>query len=175
MLTPVYSANAIADRITDIAASVNKEYKDAEALHVIVTLNGAFMFAADLLRKLKMPVVVHFAGTGSYSGSETKDLRINPEAFPPSFGNQPVLILEDIVDSGATINTLRTIIAERFASNIKVATLLRRQSGKANADYYGFTIPQGLFIVGFGMDMNDRYRELSDIQSIGVATTSGMC
>ena len=175
MLSEVYSASAISDRVKDIAASINREYKDETILHVIVTLNGSFMFAADLIRQIDVPIEVHFAGTASYSGREKQDMRINPDAFPRSFGNAPVVIVEDIVDSGATIKQLRTLLAERFASSIKIASLLRRQSGNANPDWYGFTIPQNLFVVGYGMDMDGRYRELPDIRAISAATTSGMC
>lgn len=175
MLSSVYSADSIKERVSEIAKSINKDYEGENQIHVIITLNGSFMFAADLIRQIKVPMEVHFAGTASYSGAETEDLRINPEAFPKSFGNQPVLIIEDIVDSGMTIKTLRDLIAQRFASNIKVATLLRRQDGAAKADYFGFTIPQGLFVVGYGMDMNGQYRGLPDLQAINVGTSKGLC
>ncbi|MAI08062.1 MAG: hypoxanthine phosphoribosyltransferase [Magnetococcales bacterium] len=175
MLSSVYSAATIKDRVEEIAKSINKAYEGEELVHVIITLNGSFMFAADLVRLIEVPMEVHFAGTASYSGSETQDLRINPEAFPKTFGNNPVLIIEDIVDTGATIATLRTLIAERFASNIKVATLLRRQDGEGKADYYGFTIPKGLFVVGYGMDMNGMYRALPDLKAISTGTHKGMC
>jgi hypoxanthine phosphoribosyltransferase len=175
MLSPVYSAASIKDRIEQIATAINKDYDGETLIHVVITLNGSFMFAADLIRQIKVPMEVHFAGTASYSGTETEDLRINPEAFPKSFGNNPVLIIEDIVDTGITIATLRTLIAERFASNIKVATLLRRQDGAGKADYYGFTIPQGLFVVGYGMDINGMYRGLPDLKAISTGTHKGMC
>lgn len=175
MLSSVYSAASIKDRVEQIAESINKGYEGEDLVHVIITLNGSFMFAADLIRQIKVPMEVHFAGTASYSGSETEDLRINPEAFPKTFGNNPVLIIEDIVDSGATISTLRTLIAERFASNIKVATLLRRQEGEGKADFYGFTIPKGLFVVGYGMDMNGMYRGLPELKAISTGTHKGMC
>ena len=175
MLSSVYSAATIKDRVEEIANAINKNYDGEDLIHVIITLNGSFMFAADLVRQIKVPMEVHFAGTASYSGSETEDLRINPEAFPKTFGNNPVLIIEDIVDSGAPIQTLRTLIAERFASNIKVATLLRRQDGDGKADYYGFTIPKGLFVVGYGMDMNGMYRGLPDLKAISTGTHKGMC
>lgn len=175
MLSPVYSAEAIKERVSVIADSINKSYEGEKLIHVIITLNGSFMFAADLIRLIKIPMEVHFAGTASYSGTETEDLRINPEAFPKSFGNNPVLILEDIVDTGVTVAALRELIAARFASNIQVATLLRRQEGNAQAEHYGFTIPKALFVVGYGMDMNGQYRELPDIQAINVGVTKGMC
>lgn len=175
MLSSVYSAQAIKERVEQMAQAINKDYKGEELVHVIITLNGSFMFAADLIRLIEVPTEVHFAGTASYSGTETVDLRINPEAFPKTFGGNPVLLIEDIVDSGVTIGTLRTLIAERFASNIKVATLLRRQDGDAKIDYFGFTIPKGLFVVGYGMDMNGQYRALPDLKAISVGMNKGVC
>ncbi|MFT7144034.1 MAG: hypoxanthine phosphoribosyltransferase [Alphaproteobacteria bacterium] len=175
MLSPVYSAEAIKERVTTIANAINKSYDGEKLIHVIITLNGSFMFAADLIRLINVPMEVHFAGTASYSGTEIEDLRINPDAFPKTFGNNPVLIIEDIVDSGMTIAALRGLIAARFASNIQVATLLRRQDGGAKAEYFGFTIPKGLFVVGYGMDMNGQYRELPCLKAINVGVSKGMC
>lgn len=180
MLSPLYSAKAIAERVQDIADHINSDYKDVEALHVVVTLNGAFMFAADLVRKLEMPQVIHFAGAQSYLGTQQGDLRVNADALPRSFGNQPVLIIEDIMDSGRTAKVLRALIAERFSGSIGMAALLRRQNCEGDCDYYGFTVPRGLFVVGYGMDMDGRYRELTDIRAYDNATMSsstsqGLC
>lgn len=172
MLSPLYSESVIADRVREIAERMNADFKNADIVHVIVTLNGSFMFAADLVRQLRFPIVMHFAGATSYTGVERKQLRINAEALPPSFGNKPVILIEDIVDTGNTIGALRQMIAERFASEIKVAALLRRQSGGGKADYYGFTVPAGLFVVGYGLDLDGRYRELRDIKTVGVTTST---
>lgn len=173
MLSALYSEAVIHDRVREIADRLNKDYGDSDLVHIIVTLNGAFMFAADLIRHLKFPIVLHFAGASSYMGeqsSENKNLRINADAIPVSFGNKPVILLEDIIDSGKTIGKLRQILVDRFASSITTVALLRRQGGVATAaDYFGFTVPQGLFIVGYGLDLDGRYRELRDICSVGAA------
>lgn len=176
MLSALYSESVIHDRVRDIADRLNKDYSDSDLVHIIVTLNGAFMFAADLIRYLKFPIVLHFAGASSYMGeesSENKNLRINADAIPLSFGNKPVILLEDIIDSGKTVGKLRQILVDRFASSISVVALLRRQGGgTAAADYYGFTVPQGLFIVGYGLDLDGRYRELREICSVGATKAS---
>jgi hypoxanthine phosphoribosyltransferase len=174
MLTQVYSKDAIQDRIRDIAEDINRDFKDVKELHMIVTMNGTFMFAADLVRLVKVPLVLHFAGCDSYQNKEGKDIVINDDSLPPSFKNNPVILLEDVVDSGTTIGAIRQIIKDRGASIIRVAALLKRQGG-VSADYYGFTIPQGLFVIGYGMDMDGKYRELPDLQSLGTVTSSGMC
>ena len=173
MLSPLYSETVIADRVKEIADRMNADFTGADLVHIIVTLNGAFIFAADLVRQLKFPIVLHFAGATSYMGTEqSKNLRINADALPPSFGNKPVILIEDIVDTGNTVNKLRQIMADRFASMIRVAALLRRQSGGGKADYYGFTVPNGLFVVGYGLDLDGRYREFRDIRTITSAVSA---
>tara|TARA_B100000609_G_C17053912_1_gene350471 strand:- start:91 stop:642 length:552 start_codon:yes stop_codon:yes gene_type:complete len=177
---PLYSSAAIAERVVDIADEINRDFAGEELVHAIVTLNGAFMFAADLIRHLDVPLVLHFAGATSYYGTEQGDLRINANALPKSFGNKPVLLIEDIMDTGNTVGQLRKIIADRFSGQIKVAALLRRQSGGGKADYYAFTVPRGIFVIGYGMDMDGRYRELKDICAYGQATMTsdgnqGLC
>lgn len=178
MLSQLYSHSAIEARVTEIASQVNKDFTNIPVLHVIVTLNGSFMFAADLVRKLNMPIEMHFAGESSYHGKERGTLEINEDSLPPSFGNNPVLLIEDLMNSGNTVTALRELIAARSASQVKVAALLKRQGGKTGVDYYGFTIPKGLFVVGYGLDLNGRYREKPDLHSYGEAMMqgdSGLC
>lgn len=179
MMTLLYSANAIEERVRDMAAAINKEYAGEDLVHAIVTLNGAFMFAADLIRHLNIPLVLHFAGAPSYQGSGSETLRINADALPPSFGNKPVILIEDIMDSGNTVGQLRRIIAERYASSIDVIALLKRQGGDGKLNHYAFTVPRGLFVVGYGMDLDGRYRELKDVHTLATASmstdNSGIC
>lgn len=170
MLSPLYSESAIADRVQDIADKLNKAYEGKELVHIVVTLSGAFIFSADLIRLLNFPIVVHFSGAAPYMGEDEpqSSLRVNADEIPPSFGNRPVVIIEDIVDSGNTLKKLRQIVADRMASSIEVATLLKRQETGVKADYYGFTIPKNLFVVGYGLDLDGRYRELKEIKTVGV-------
>lgn len=178
MLSPLYTEAVIQDRVSEIADKLNADFTGEDLVHVIVTLNGAFIFAADLIRKLNFPVVLHFAGATSYMGNEdSKHMRINADALPKSFGNMPVILLEDIIDSGNTIGKLRHILVDKFAGSINVVALLRRQGAEGQPDYFGFTVPQGLFIVGYGLDLDGRYRELRDIQTVGISTSSNksMC
>ena len=170
MLSPLYSESAIADRVQDIADKLNKTYGDDELVHIVVTLSGAFIFSADLIRLLKFPIVVHFSGAAPYMGEDEpqSNLRVNADEIPPSFGNRPVVIIEDIVDNGNTLKKLRQIVADRMAKSIEVATLLKRQGSGAKADYCGFTIPETLFVVGYGLDLDGRYRELKEIKTVGI-------
>jgi len=173
MLSPLYSESAIAERVRNIAERLNDEYRDEEVVHIVVTLSGAFIFAADLLRKLKFPIVVHFSGAAPYMGEEQQSqLRVSADDIPASFGNRPVVIIEDIVDSGNTMAKLRQLVVDRFASSIKVVALLKRQGSDSRADYYGFTVPRGLFVVGYGLDLDGRYRELREIHTVGIAASA---
>lgn len=173
-MTDLYSAESIQERVEKIAAEINNDFKDEELVHVVITLTGAFMFGADLVRLLKIPQVISFAGASSYVGTEQGDsLSLNVSSLPRSFGSKPVILVEDIMDSGNTISALRKVIAERMPSTIKVAALLKRQGCQGQADYFGFTVPRGLFVIGYGMDMDSRYREMSDIRVLGSATMHG--
>ncbi len=172
-LTPLYSANAIRDRVKQIADSLNKEYGNEGLVHAVVVLNGAFMFASDLIRELDLPLVVHFVGAPDFESQESKAMSIELNTLPRSFGNSPVIIIEDIVDGGNTIGKMRTELANRFASRIEVAALLKRQGGEGKADYHGFTVPEGLFLVGYGLDLDGRYRDNKDICTFGTSTVKG--
>lgn len=175
-LTPMYSAAAIAERVNDMAATINRDFANADMVHVIVTLNGAFIFAADLIRKLNIPLMVHFAGGGTqYEGQTRRELALQPEALPHSFGNQPVIILEDLMDGGNTVTELRKLCVERSCGALKVAALLKRQGADGTVDYYGFTLPKGVFVVGYGMDMDGLFREMGDVAALGTAVQAGVC
>lgn len=179
MLNQLYDETTIQERVSELADSINRTFKDDELLHVVITLNGAFMFGADLVRKIKVPLIVHFVTTSSGSGIE-KGSSGATSNLPVSFNNNPVLIVEDVIDAGKTLETLKPEIAKRFSGAIKSAALLKRQNGGAKVDFSGFTLPRGLFVVGYGMDMDGRYRELKDLQIYGAATMNttgpaGMC
>lgn len=177
MLSTMYSPEAIAERVKKIAEQLNKEFEKEDLVHAIITLNGAFVFAADLIRELNFPLVLHFAGSVTMPGQDkpAAGLRINIDALPKNFANKAVILIEDVVDSGDTVKQLREIMAQRFASRIVCASLIRRQGGEAPIDYFGFTVPRGVFIVGYGLDMDGRYRELREIKTLGGATFSGTC
>ncbi len=178
-MTDLYSVESIQERVEKIAQDINRDFKGEELVHIVVTLNGAFMFAADLVRLLDIPQVISFVGASSYVGAKQGDnLTLNMDSLPRSFGSKPVIVIEDIMDTGNTISALRQVLADRMASTIKVVSLLKRQGCDGHADYFGFTVPRGLFVIGYGMDMDSRYREMSDIKVLGGATmynNGGVC
>ncbi len=178
MLSPLYSRAAIEERVKGIAEAINRDFAGEEMIHAVVVMNGAFVFAADLVRHIKVPITLHFAGeTATFATEGPKSGRIQDDALPASFNGQAVVLIEDVIDSAKTVSKLREMVASRFAGSIMVAALLKRQGG-GQADYFGFTIPQGLFVVGYGMDLDGKYRQLPDLQSVAAASSSerrGLC
>lgn len=122
----LYSEDVIANRVETLADELNKKYASYNMVHMVVTLNGSFMFVADLIRKLDFPITLCFAGSVTSNVEPVANTRINSNALPKSFGHQPVIVLEDIIDSGKTIKTLREMVASRFASSIDVVAFVKR-------------------------------------------------
>lgn len=159
------------DRLNDeLAARINKDYsailgKD-EALLVIVTLKGAAFFAADLVRKLTVPLTIDFVRLASY-GSGTKssgNVRILKDIEGPPAGLH-VLVLDEIVDSGRTLAFLRDRLQSGNPKSLRLCALLSKPSRReieVPMDYIGTEV-EDKFLVGYGLDYGERYRNLKDI------------
>lgn len=169
----LYSSETIQGRVKEIAKQISRDFEGEELINVIVTMNGAFMFAADLVRHMDIPMVLHFTGGSYFEGAIKHDVAMDSASMPMSFANSPVLIVEDVLDSGKSLKQLRQLIADKHAGSIQVATLLKRQNGNAKADYVGFNLPRELFVVGYGLDMDGRFRELKDILTFEHTLMSG--
>jgi len=156
------SAEEIQGKVKELAARIARDYRDKDPVFVGV-LNGAFVFLADLLRHLDLPCTVDFVSWSSY-GKDTsssgvfrimKDLETNVES-------KHVLVVEDIIDTGLTLHYLLDTIRARRPASVRVAALLDKPSRRriqAKADYLGFQIPDA-FVVGYGLDFAQRYRNL---------------
>lgn len=161
------SAGQIRERIDDMAASIVADYPEGP-LYLVSVLKGAFVFVADLARALKRPAVrIEFMGISSYGNAKTssgqvkvtRDLDVNIEG-------QNILIVEDIVDSGVTLSYLTRLLQQRHPKSLEIATLLdkpERRIKPVNIKYIGFQIPDE-FVVGYGLDYAEDYRNLSDIR-----------
>ena len=144
-----------------LGEQITRDYEGKNLL-VVSVLKGAVVFMADLLREIKCDCVIDFIAVSSYSGAKTtgvvkfkKDLDINPDGMD-------ILIVEDILDSGITLSYLRSVLEGRNAKSIKICTLLDKPANrKADiaADYVGKTIPDE-FVVGYGLDYDEKYRNL---------------
>lgn len=152
----------IQERVRELGRRISQDYLGKEVLLVCV-LKGAFVFLADLIRSLDIPVKVDFIACSSY-GSSTESsgvVRILKDLDYP-VEKKHVLLVEDIVDTGLTLNYILSILRERRPLSLKVCALLdkpERRLASVNIDYLGFQIPNE-FVVGYGLDFNGHYRHL---------------
>jgi hypoxanthine phosphoribosyltransferase len=158
-------AERIQARIQELGQQISRDYPDGN-LHMIGILKGAVIFMADLARAMKRDVFIDFMGISSYGKGKsssgevkvTKDLDISLEGAD-------VLIVEDIVDSGITLNYLMHLLDQRRPHSIRIAALLdkpERRLRPVHVNYVGFEIPDQ-FVVGYGLDFAERYRNLDSI------------
>jgi hypoxanthine phosphoribosyltransferase len=154
------SAAALQQRITELGAEITADYRDDPPLLVCV-LKGAFLFLADLSRAIDLPVEFDFMAVSSY-GSSTKSsgvVRIVKD-LDLDLSGRHVLLVEDIVDSGLTLSFLRRNLEARNPASLAVCALLVREASEApDLRYVGFRVPP-VFVVGYGLDVAERHRNL---------------
>jgi hypoxanthine phosphoribosyltransferase len=167
-LVLIYSRDQIARRVGELAALISADHADAD-LVVVGILRGAFVFLADLIRQLTVPVAIDFIGAASYrSRSETSGQVAITKELQVSVSGRDVLLVEDIEDTGVTLAAIRKKLKELGPRSIRICTLIDKQKRRLvdlPLDYVGFTIAKG-FIVGYGIDYAERYRYLPDIYRI---------
>jgi hypoxanthine phosphoribosyltransferase len=150
-------------RIQEIADHIDSDYGDIEDLLLICVLKGGYMFLADLSRALKRPHEIDFMGISSY-GSGTKSsgaVQIIMDLKQPISGRH-VLIVEDIIDSGRTLDYMRRNLLSRSPASLRICSLLNKPSRReqdVHVEYIGFDIPDE-FVVGYGLDFGELYRNL---------------
>jgi len=152
----------IAERIKLLADEIHQEYQGKE-LVVVCILNGAFVFCADLVRQLKIPVYMDFLKASSYGDSTVSsgNLKIDLD-LKVDIENKHVLLVEDIVDTGLTLTNVINRLSNRRPASLKLASLLfkkARNTHLVNIDYLGFSIDD-LFVIGYGLDFAGKFREL---------------
>ncbi|MBI4466445.1 MAG: hypoxanthine phosphoribosyltransferase [Acidobacteria bacterium] len=155
----------IRQRVRQLARQIERDYK-GQPLHLICILKGACIFLADLLRELKLPVSVDFIAVSSYGKGSlpSGEVRITKD-LDQSIEGLNVIIVEDILDTGLTLNYLYRILQSRKPKTLKIAALLdkpARRIKEVPVDYIGFKIPDA-FVVGYGLDYGERYRNLPDV------------
>jgi hypoxanthine phosphoribosyltransferase len=171
----VVSTDQIKDKIVELAAAVDADYGDREPILVGV-LKGAAMFMSDLARALERPSTMEFMAVSSY-GSSTRSsgvVRILKD-LDRDIAGEHVLIVEDIIDSGLTLSWLLKNLASRSPASIEVVTLLRKPEAvkvDVPVKYVGFDIPNE-FVVGYGLDYAERYRDLPYIGRLAPSVYGG--
>ena len=150
---------------TALGQKITNDYKDSDKpLVVIVILKGSMPFASDLIRHIDMPLEIEFMKVSSYgAGTKTSgEIKINLDLNREHLENYNLLVVEDIVDSGRTLQRLTQLLKNRNANCVKTCTLLDKPSRREVdfvPDYCGKTIPDE-FVVGYGLDYNEKYRNL---------------
>jgi hypoxanthine phosphoribosyltransferase len=160
------SADDIAARITSLAAEITRDHAEAGQVHIVGVLKGAFMFMADLVRAIDLPVTLDFIAVSSYAKATTSsgEVRLLKD-LDAAIEGKHVIIVEDIVDTGLTLHYLQDILAARGPKSVRTACLLSKPSRRkidVRVEYIGFTI-EDHFVVGYGLDYAGQYRNLPHI------------
>jgi hypoxanthine phosphoribosyltransferase len=167
-LRPLLDQDQIRRRMMELADQISRDYRGKEILFICI-LKGAFVFLSDLMRHIDLPVQVDFIGVASY-GSEmgsSGQIRITRESSVPIEGKD-VIVIEDIIDSGRTLKFLADELRAREPRSLKICCLLDKKSRREvefEADYVGFDI-EDLFVVGYGLDVNEQFRNLPSIHYV---------
>ena len=155
----------ISERIADLAQQIRRDYRHKNPL-LIGILKGSFVFLSDLIRVLNIPLEVDFIRVSSYrSGKESSGEIEVVHDFTTPIAGRDILVIEDIVDTGLSLSFLLDHLRRQKPASLRLCALLDKPSRRktpVHIDYPGFTIPDK-FIVGYGLDFNERYRYLPDI------------
>ena len=155
----------IAGGVARLAKEISRDYQDRCPLLVGV-LKGSFVFMADLIRALEVPVEIDFVALSSYgSGTETTGRIKQVKRLSQPIKGKDVLVVEDIVDTGLTVRFFMDLLLKKKPSSLKLCALFDKPSRRVTAcdiDYVGFTIPDK-FVVGYGLDCDQKYRHLPDL------------
>ncbi len=166
----LFTRQEIQKTVARIAREIERDYRDASPL-MIGILQGSFVFLADLIRQLEIPVEVDFVRLSSYgSGMESSGAVKEIHGLEKPIGGRDVLIVEDIVDTGITLKRFINILRRRHPASVRLCALIdktARREADVVLDYTGFQV-EDEFVVGYGIDCNERYRNLPDICHIKV-------
>jgi hypoxanthine phosphoribosyltransferase len=157
--------SAIQKRVREVARMITRDFK-GERVHLIGVLKGACIFLADLVRHIELETSIDFMAVSSYGkGKQTSgQVRLNKD-LDSSIEGLNVILVEDILDTGLTLSYLYRILQQRKPGVLRIAALLDKPSRRikeVKADYVGFEIPNE-FVVGYGLDYAERYRNLRDV------------
>lgn len=156
------SEEEINAKVCELAQQINEEYAGKE-IHLVVILKGSVFFACELAKRITLPVTLDFMSVSSYGDGMVSAGKITvKKELDEDISGKHVLIVEDIIDSGNTLYHLKKLLLARNPESLKIVTLLDkpdRRTVEVEADYTGFEIPD-LFVVGYGLDYAQKYRNL---------------
>lgn len=158
----LFSEAALRERVRQLGEEISRDYAGRE-LHLICVLRGAMLFVADLIRAIPLPHSLDFISISSYgSGTRSSGVVRILKDLEDSLEGRHVLVVEDIVDSGLTLSYLVNLLRDRSPASLEVCTLLDKPAARKaplHPRYVGFEVPEA-FVVGYGLDYNQRYRGL---------------
>jgi hypoxanthine phosphoribosyltransferase len=164
-LRVLFDAQTIAERVRALGAQIAADYRDRDPV-LVVTLGGAFVFAADLARAIEMPLRIDFIGAQSYGNATRSSGKVDVTyELARSVEGEDVLLVEDIVETGGTAKTLIELLKSRGARSVELVALLQKRSATASPPairYLGLSFEDG-FVVGYGLDYAQRHRGLPHI------------
>ena len=164
---PYINADQIEAEVERVAAEINKDYQGKKPLFIAI-LNGAFIFAADLLKKINVDAEICFIKLASYKGVKSTGKVITAIGLDAEIYNRDIIIVEDIVDTGKTLSQFLPTIEHQHPASLKIAALLHKPSATVHEikiDYLGFTIPDK-FVLGYGLDYDGLGRNIKEIYQL---------
>ena len=158
----LFSEEELDKRVSEIAAEINRDYAGKEPM-LISVLRGSFVFMADLTRKIEVPCTIDFMSVSSYGKGTTSSGQVQiTKDLSEDISDRHIIVVEDILDSGNTLSYLLKILENRHPASIRLCTLLDKPDRRVKpveVHYSGFTIPDA-FVVGYGLDYAEHYRNL---------------
>ena len=166
--TLLITREEIGKAVTRLASEIRRDYQGRRPL-LIGVLKGSFVFMADLIRQLDLPLEIDFIKLSSYGAAKETSGKVRVvQGLKTAIKGRDVLIIEDIVDTGITISSLLDYLKRKRPASLKLCSLTDKPSRRqvpVSIDYLGFTVPDK-FIVGYGLDFNEKFRHLPDICSL---------
>ncbi len=170
----IISEEDIRNRVKSLGAEITRDYPNSERLLLLGLLRGSVVFLTDLMREIKRPITMDFMSISSYAKSESSGfVRIDSD-HKTNIRGWDVILIDDIVDSGYTIRTVKKLLLDREPQSLKVCALLDkpdRHKVELDIDYLGFSIPD-YFVVGYGLDYDEKGRNLPYIASIDLSKST---
>lgn len=167
-LEQLISEEDISKKVSELAVMISKDFKEQDIV-IVSVLKGSFIFVADLVRKINFPLEIGFIVASSYGSSidSSEDLKIQYDVDLP-LENKTVILVEDIVDTGYTLANLKEYLYNKGAKCVKICAIFDKPSRRKieiDVDYQGFIIPNE-FVVGYGLDYDNKYRNLKNLYKI---------
>lgn len=159
----LYSEKQLQRRVAELGAQISKDYENKEDVVLVGILRGCYVFMADLSRYITIPCRMDFMSVSSYGKGTSSSGQIEiKKDLSDTINGAHVILVEDILDSGNTMDYLKKVLSVRNVASIHICTLLdkpERRTKPVTADYYGFLVPDA-FVVGYGLDYAEKYRNL---------------